>query len=137
MGQTLGALKMITAASKNIRPSVSPWCIEDDTRDYVIARRNVLAGLWAGRLLGLSNAELTAYAVEVHMADFETEGDNDIVLKVANDLSAGGLLHSEEQVRNKLCGFHREAFVRREPPTETWSVSLAPGHSHHAHARSR
>ena len=101
---------MTTAALNNIRSSTSSWCIEDDTRDYVIARRNVLTGLWAGRLLGLSSAELTAYAVEVHMADFETDGDTDIVLKVANDLSAGGLPYSEDQIRNKLCRFHREAF---------------------------
>ena len=96
MGRTLGELTMGTAALKNTRSSASSWCIEDDTRDYVIARRNVLAGLWAGRLLGLSNAELTAYAVEVHMADFKVEGDTDIVLKVANDLSDGGLFHSED-----------------------------------------
>ena len=43
-----------------------------DTRDSVIARRNVLAGLWAGRLLGLSNADLSSYATEVHRADFES-----------------------------------------------------------------
>ncbi len=109
MGRTLGELTMTTAALKNTRSSASFWCIEDDTRDCVIARRNVLAGLWAGRLLGLSNTELTAYAVEVHMADFETEGDTDVVLKVANDVSAGGLPYSEDQIRNELCGFHREA----------------------------
>jgi hypothetical protein len=107
--QWLGEPGMTTAAAQqSIR--LSPWCIDNDTRDNVIARRNVLAGLWAGRLLGLSNAELTAYAVEVHMSDFETEGDADIVLKVTNDLSVGGAARSEKQVRDKLRGFHLEAF---------------------------
>jgi hypothetical protein len=87
-----------------------PLCIDRDTRDNVIARRNVLAGLWAGRLLGMSSAELTAYAVEVHMADFETEGDADVVAKVSSDLCAGGLFHSEQYIRDKLSGFHLEAF---------------------------
>jgi hypothetical protein len=106
----LGAPEVTAATPENVRSASSPWCIDDDTRDNVIARRNVLAGLWAGRLLGLSNAELTAYAVEVHLADFEADGDADIVLKVANDLSAGGVSCSEQHVRDKLSGFHLEAF---------------------------
>ncbi len=88
----------------------SSWCLEIDARDSVIARRNVLAGLWAGRLLGLSNADLSSYATEVHLSDFETAGDGDIVGKVAYDLSAHGLSLSEQQVREKLYACHREAF---------------------------
>jgi hypothetical protein len=90
----------------------SSWCPDADTRDSAIARRNVLAGLWAGRLLGLSNADLTAYAVEVHLADFETEGDDDVVGKVAGDLSARGLPYSVQQVRERFYAFHRQAFLQ-------------------------
>ncbi len=90
---------------------ISPsWCLDADTRDSVIARRNVLAGLWAGRLLGLSDADLSSYATEVHLADFETDGDDDIVGKVARDLSVNGLSFSEQEVREKLYACHREAF---------------------------
>ena len=85
------------------------WCIDSDTRDNVIARRNVLAGLWAGRLLGLADAYLTAYAVEVHLADFEMDGDADVVRKVTEDLSGGGVSPSAQHVRDKLSRFHLEA----------------------------
>jgi hypothetical protein len=86
------------------------WCLDDDTRNSVIARRNVLTGLWAGRLLGLCNDDLSAYATEVHLADFEEEGEDDIVGKVAHDLSGCGLAYSKQQVRERLYAFHREAF---------------------------
>jgi hypothetical protein len=90
--------------------SSSSWCLDSDTRDSVIARRNVLAGLWASRLLGLSNADLSSYAAEVHRADFEVDGDEDIVGKITRDLSILGLPFSERQVRDKLRTYHREAF---------------------------
>jgi len=90
--------------------NASSWCLDSDTRDCVIARRNVLAGLWAGRLLGLSNADLSSYATEVHRADFEVDGDEDVVGKITRDLSGRGLPVSERQVRDKLRTCHREAF---------------------------
>jgi hypothetical protein len=103
----------MTAIDANIQgPTGSNWCLDRDTRDSVIARRNVLTGLWAGRLLELSNAELSAYAVEVHLADFQTEGDDDIVTKVAEDLAVRGLPFSAQQVRERLYAFHRQALVQ-------------------------
>ena len=59
---------MNATGTKTFNQSSSPWCLDNDTRDSVIARRNVLAGLWAGRLLGLSNADLSSYATDVHRA---------------------------------------------------------------------
>ena len=101
---------MNATGTKTFNQSSSPWCLDADTRDSVIARRNVLAGLWAGRLLGLSNTDLSSYATEVHQADFEVDGDDDIVGKIARDLSVRGLPFSERQVRDKLRAYHREAF---------------------------
>ena len=46
---------MYVAGAKISNQNSSSWCLDIDTRDCVIARRNVLTGLWAGRLLGLSN----------------------------------------------------------------------------------
>ena len=103
---------MNALGTKTFIQNPSSWCLDTDTRDSVIARRNVLAGLWAGRLLGLSNADLSSYATEVHLSDFETDGDGDIVGKVAHDLSAHGLSLSEQQVREKLYACHREAFLQ-------------------------
>ncbi len=88
------------------------WCPEENTRDNVVARRNVLAGLWAGRLRGLSGPALTAYAVEVHMADFEVPGDADILAKIVSDLQLSGLPARPADVRARLNAFHREALAQ-------------------------
>ena len=88
------------------------WCPEDDTRDNVVARRNVLAALWAGQLMGLEGPTLTAYAVEVHLADFTAPGDADVLAKLTGDLHRAGLPLRPTDVRAKLSAFHREALVQ-------------------------
>lgn len=103
---------MYVAGAKTSNPNSSSWCLDIDTRDCVIARWNVLAGHWAGRLLGLSNADLSSYTAEVHLADFEMDGDGDIVGKVARDLAVHSPSLSEQQVREKLHAYHREAFCQ-------------------------
>lgn len=85
------------------------WCPEADTRDHVLARRNVLTALWAGRLMQLSEPALAAYAAEVHAADFEKAGDEDVVAKLAADLRQAGASRQPSEIRSRLAGFHREA----------------------------
>lgn len=51
-----------------------------------MARRNRLLGHWAAELLGKTDDEAKAYAVEVVKADFEEAGDGDVVRKVLGDL---------------------------------------------------
>ncbi|SCY98268.1 ATPase inhibitor subunit zeta [Microvirga guangxiensis] len=85
------------------------WCPDEDTRDNVVARRNVLAGLWAGSLMGLSGPELTAYVFAVHAADHQVAGDEDIVAKLTADLHRSGLPDHAAQVRPRLGAFHRDA----------------------------
>jgi len=63
------------------------------------ARRNKLAGLWAAGLLGRSDAEAAAYAMEVVSADFDEAGSEDVVRKLVADL--GGKASADE-VRAKL-----------------------------------
>jgi hypothetical protein len=46
------------------------------------------------------------------LAEFETEGDDDVVGKVAGDLSARGLPYSVQQVRERFYAFHRQAFLQ-------------------------
>jgi hypothetical protein len=95
------------------RPSLPvAWCPDADTRDNVVARRNVLAALWAGRLMGLSGSAMSAYAVELHLADYELAGDADVVGKIATDLNRKGLPIPEGVVREKLGQFHREALTQ-------------------------
>lgn len=88
------------------------WCLDADTRDHVIARRNVLTGLWAGRLLGLTGADLARYAAAMHRADFEVPGDTDIVAALLRDFDGAGIVMTEGLVRQTLAAFHRQALVQ-------------------------
>lgn len=86
------------------------WCIEEDTRHAIVARRNVLAALWAGRLIGKRGADLEIYAREVHAADFEVPGDSDVVAKLRHDLIAAGLHQEAAAVRARLAAFQKQAW---------------------------
>nr|AGS49885.1 hypothetical protein [uncultured bacterium esnapd21] len=62
--------------------------------------------------MGYSGAALTAYAVEVHLTDFDAPGDGDIVDKITADLHGAGLPARASEVRAQLNAFHREALVQ-------------------------
>jgi hypothetical protein len=87
------------------------WCHDADTRDAVLARRNVLAGLWAGRMLGLSGDDLSTYVRSVHAADFIVDGDADVVARLTADLNHKGIPVTARAVRMKLVDFHRQALI--------------------------
>ncbi len=63
------------------------------------ARRNKLVGLWAAGLLGKSGDDAAAYALTVVEADFEEAGIEDVVRKVAADLTG---LASADDIRAKM-----------------------------------
>ncbi len=88
------------------------WCPEDDTRHNVRARRNVLFALWAGKMMDLSPAKLSRYPFEVHLADFCTTGDDDVVAKVAADLECAGLSICRTSITAKLASLHRDALAQ-------------------------
>ena len=104
-------LKHMEHAMTNPQPPLT-WCPDEDTRYSVVARRNVLAALWAGGLIGLSGPALTAYAVEVHQADFDAPGDSDVVDKIVADLHRAGVPARQSEVRARLSAFHREALTQ-------------------------
>jgi hypothetical protein len=66
------------------------------------ARRNKLLGLWVAEKLGKSGDDANAYAKEVIAAEFEEEGDADVVRKVIGDLSAKGIAIGEEEIRARM-----------------------------------
>ena len=66
------------------------------------ARRNRLLGLWAGGLMGLEGQHLQDYAAAVVRSDLTPPGDEDVLRKVAKDLSGSGLKITEDQVRGKM-----------------------------------
>jgi hypothetical protein len=63
------------------------------------ARRNKLVGLWAAGLMGKSGDEAAAYAMAVVNADFEEAGIEDVVRKVAADLSGKA---TDDEIRAKM-----------------------------------
>ncbi len=69
------------------------------------ARRNRLLGLWAGGLMGLEGQHLEDYATAVVRSEFTERGDEDVLRKVAKDLSGSGLKTTEDQVRGKMDEF--------------------------------
>jgi len=86
------------------------WCIDQETRYAVLARRNVLLGLWAGRLMGKDGEDLTAYARALHRADFEVPGDDDILAKLATDLARAGRPTNDASLRQQIAKFLRQAW---------------------------
>lgn len=70
------------------------------------ARRNKLLGLWAAGLLGKTGADADAYAVEVVKSDFEEAGDDDVLRKVAADLSGKA---TPEDIRAQMDALLAEA----------------------------
>ena len=89
--------------------SATTWCSDASTRDNVIARRNVLAGLWASRLMQTPDHLIQSYAAEVHHVDFCEPGDDDVINKIFGDLTNCGIAITREDVRRKLSEFHRQA----------------------------
>ena len=78
----------------------------------IMARRNRLLGEWAGRLMGLTEAEADAYAKEVVRADFEEAGDEDVIRKLIGDLTSAGVDTDEAKVREAL--EHKSVEARRQ-----------------------
>lgn len=75
---------------------------DEETNFKTIARRNKLLGLWAAGKLGKSGADAEAYAKEVVAADFEHEGDDDVMKKVALDFQQAGVALSAKDVRGEM-----------------------------------
>jgi hypothetical protein len=73
---------------------------DQEQRFKLIVRRNKQLGLWAASLLDKEGDDADAYAMEVVKSDFEEPGEEDVVRKVAGDLSSVGV--SESDVREKM-----------------------------------
>ena len=68
----------------------------------ITARRNRLIGEWAAALMGLTAEETDAYAKAVVQADFEEAGDEDVIRKLAGDLTAAKVDISDAEIRTAL-----------------------------------
>ncbi len=78
----------------------------DQEMDFkALARRNRQLGIWAGGLMGLEGEHLSDYANAVVKSEVDLPSDEDVLRKVAKDLSASGLKVSEGVVRGKMDEF--------------------------------
>jgi hypothetical protein len=75
------------------------FAVDEELRFRATARRNKLLGLWAAEKLGLSGAEVEAYAKAVVESDFEEAGDHDVFRKIRADFNAKGVTESDHQIR--------------------------------------
>jgi hypothetical protein len=78
----------------------------DQELDFkALARRNRQLGLWAAGLMGLEGDRRDDYANAVVKSEVDLPGDEDVLRKVAKDLSASGLKVSEGEVMAKMDEF--------------------------------
>ncbi|MBC8051373.1 MAG: DUF1476 domain-containing protein [Chitinophagales bacterium] len=89
----------------------SKFAQDENLRFRATARRNKLLGQWAAEKLGLSGADAEAYVKAVVKADFEKPGDEDVISKVAADLTGKA---SEAEIRSKLEILMAEAVTQVE-----------------------
>jgi hypothetical protein len=75
---------------------------DEELKFKASARRNKLLGQWAAEKLGLTGAEVDAYAKEVIAADFEEAGDEDVFRKLRKDFDAKGVKESDHQIRRAM-----------------------------------
>lgn len=78
------------------------FAFDEELRFKAIARRNRLLGLWAAERLGKMGEEADAYARTVVMSDFKEAGDEDVLRKVAGDLSAAGHAIGDQELRRMM-----------------------------------
>ena len=72
---------------------------DEELRFKATARRNKLLGQWAAEKLGLTGADVDAYAKDVVMADFEEAGDDDVFRKVRQDFDAKNVAVPDQDIR--------------------------------------
>lgn len=77
-----------------------------DLRFRAEARRNRLLGEWAAGLLGRTGEAAQEYAMAVVNADFEHPGEEDVLRKVAADLSGKA---DEAEIRARMAELMVEA----------------------------
>lgn len=75
---------------------------DQDMQFRITARRNRLIGEWAADRMGLTPEETDAYAKAVVQADFEEAGDEDVIRKLAGDLTAASVDISDAEIRSAL-----------------------------------
>jgi len=92
----------MTAFDDRKRAQEAKFARDQDVQFRIIARRNRLIGEWAAERMSLTPEETDAYAKAVVQADFEEAGDEDVIRKLAGDLTAAQVEISDAEIRAAL-----------------------------------
>ncbi|MGC1305126.1 MAG: ATPase inhibitor subunit zeta [Caulobacteraceae bacterium] len=85
------------------------FAFEQELDFKVHAKRDRLAGLWAGGLMGLKDVELENYVLSLVRADLREAGDHDVYEKVLSDLADKGVDILPQAVRDQMDLFLAQA----------------------------
>ncbi|HEX2811306.1 MAG TPA: DUF1476 domain-containing protein [Sphingopyxis sp.] len=92
----------MTAFDDRKRAQEAKFARDQDVQFRITARRNRLIGEWAAERMSLTPEETDAYAKAVVQADFEEAGDEDVIRKLAGDLTAAQVEISDAEIRAAL-----------------------------------
>lgn len=82
---------------------------EEEALGSIRARRNLLAGYWAGSLIGFAGDDLGRYAKDLHAVDHAVAGDSDVISRLSRDLATAGHNFSKADIEAALRRFHSQA----------------------------
>jgi hypothetical protein len=82
---------------------------DEESRFRALALRNKLFGQWAADQLGLTGDAATAYVEEIRNKVADRAGEEFVVAKVRDDLSASGRDVSEQQIQLRMKDLLHEA----------------------------
>jgi len=71
---------------------------DEELNFKAISRRNKLLGLWAAGKMSKNVDEANAYAKDVVLSDFESEGDGDVIAKLLKDFYNAEIEVSEQEI---------------------------------------
>lgn len=96
-------LTIVKTAAQSAHPH------EEDGLGSIRARRNLLAGYWAGSLIGFTGDDLGRYARDLHAVDHVVTGDGDVIARLSRDLATAGHQISKADIEAGLRRFHAQA----------------------------
>jgi hypothetical protein len=82
---------------------------DDEALGSIRARRNLLAGYWAGSLIGFAGDDLGRYARDLHAVDHVVTGDGDVISRLSRDLAMAGHSFTRADIEAALRRFHAQA----------------------------
>lgn len=83
--------------------------MDQATSDAVVARRNMMLGVWAGAHLGYQGESLARYVQSVIDADHLAPGPDDVIEKILGDFLNHGIRYNAASVTRELQRMERRA----------------------------